>query len=283
MANWPRAIPFMCCPPPHLIQQSSSRHCSHHDVPVSAFSPRRHCAMDDRHFDALTRFMSPSRPRRSVITALAVTMSIWLHHPEAQTKRRGKKRKNRKNKRCPSGSAVSAQGTCSAPCGAGCSGCCRDDGTCVFLLGLSDRDCGFFGVPCLDCGDTQHVDEDRTHCCGNPSSDGCAQCCNSTHCQHKPDKPHCCDNSCQECCTDGHCAGNPAGPTCCAGNCQSASCCCGAGEECVTPWNGAPQDQHCCATAHVCAGSQTGCCGPGLTCTPRIDPPPGTPTHACVT
>jgi hypothetical protein len=57
---------------------------------------------------------------------------------------------------------------------------------------------------------------------------------------------------------------------------------------CVTPWNAAPHDRHCCPAADACPGSQQGCCenvsgGPTLTCVARTNPPPGTPTHACVT
>lgn len=51
--------------------------------------------------------------------------------------------------------------------------------------------------------------------------------------------------------------------------------CCAAGGVCAG-------GQTCCPTGMFCCpGSRTGCCSTGQNCVPRVDPPPGEPTHAC--
>ena len=237
--------------------------------------------MDDRQFDALVRTLVQSR-RAAMAGLLALSASvIAVLDPtvEASNKKKRKKRKKRRQ-----GDVCSeANGACGepvVPCGPPyCSGCCREDNTCVSIFGVSDRDCGFFGGACLDCGADYYRIRDRTHCCGESGST-CSQCCKDEHCQGHANGNRCCDYLCRECCNDDECSSR----RCCDGRCIEASdCCCRLLEVCVLPWQGQPQDRHCCPNNLVCEGSQTGCCSPGMTCVPRVDPPDGTPTHACVT
>ena len=179
-----------------------------------------------------------------------------------------------------------------------CQECCAD-AQCA-AHGDSKACCA--GV-CAECFTDAHCAQhpDRPHCAGSPVC-ACVECTRHTHC---PPGFECYLDTftCQPACSHNTDCLDPAKPICCEVNVpygngelqrvhQCVACCllCDLGDECVTNWP-VPNEQRvqqCCPREHVCQGSRTGCCaeapgGPALMCVPRVNPPSGTPTHACVT
>lgn len=220
--------------------------------------------MDADRFDNLARGISGAASRRVLLGSAAGVILATSGGSELAAKPRRRRRHHRKSR-----------------CGKhNCDGCCTSEKTCVPVSSLSEFACGLNGELCEPCSDGLDCLRDQGTCECTTSS--CMGCCTAdlTECNTGVDHVACGTNGdfCQNCEIQGLVCG--AQQTCCIA-CGVA--CCAGGERCVLPWNGAPQDQHCCPNDRVCVNSQTGCCSDGLTCVPRVNPPAGTPTYACVT
>ena len=230
--------------------------------------------MDGHRFDhLLTALASPAVRRDSLRLFAAIAIAFLLPAaalPGEATSGRGKgKKPKRKGKRkrkkqvkkeeCPRGFVT---------CSDNPPRCCPVSNPicCPFIAAIDQAACCTTNEFC--CGEGCCPGE--TNCCpARVGTNRMGVCCNGKCCGGPSDCPEgqfcdaigCCDNNCnptQGCVND----------------------CCLDGFACVATVTG---ERQCCAAEHVCSGSQTGCCSPGTTCVPRIDPPLGTPTHACVT
>lgn len=219
--------------------------------------------MDADRFDDFARVLSESASRRVLLGAAAGLILARSSVFDLAAKR--KRRRHRRRPKCRSSN---------------CDGCCTNQKQCIPASIQDEFACGLNGEPCQPCSDGLECIRGKGVC--ECTTNSCVGCCTPdlTECEAGNEDSACGENAdfCQNCSIQGLICG--ARQECCTA--CGVGCCVG-GEKCVLPWNGAPQDQHCCAIEHDCPGSQTGCCGAGLACTPRINPPAGTPTHACVT